>query len=154
MDDNTKLIVQVLLEKGMTKVVDKIDIASANKYLNVISYEIVEFPHRGILVLKDRMVSTVIHYPWSGKTTDEVKRIFSAVAVNRYFNENSQVIDMLIRYNYLRRTDKLEFTERALVQFSDHIQEIGGRFKKCRLCGFLGEEGELHNACQNMIGRK
>lgn len=154
MDDKARLLAQTLLSKGMAPTVDGVDIPTLNKYLNLIHYDVVEFPHRRILVLRDRHTTTAVEYPWKEKTVDDARRIFEAVATQRHVDEVSSTVDMLIQRNYLRREGGLRFTERTLVQFSEYIEGLNGRFRRCKLCGFLGDEGELHKACGMMMGNK
>jgi len=154
MEDRERFLTQILLSKGITKTMEGINIPAINKYLNLIDYDVVEFPHRGVLVLKDRLSSTAVEHPWKPKEIDDAKRVLEGVATQRYFDEASETAETLIERNYLRREEGLKFTERALVQFSEYIEGLNGRFKKCRLCGFLGDEGEFHRACENEMKRK
>ncbi|ELA41078.1 uncharacterized protein VICG_01871 [Vittaforma corneae ATCC 50505] len=153
MQESLIVIIQTLLSKGMIKVESEVDLSRINRHLSPIGYDVVEFPHKRILVLKDRSESTWIQPPWKEKTIEEAKKVFVKLSQCTYLDEQSAVVDMLTEFNYLKREDgRLKFTERALVQFSDFIEGLDGRFKKCKLCGFLGDEGEFHNACKDFMG--
>lgn len=152
MQESLITIIQTLLSKGMVRVEGEVDLSRINRHLAPIGYDAVEFPHRGVLVLRDRNESTSILPPWKEKTVEEAKKVFVRLSQCTYLDEQSAVIDMLIECSYLKREEgRLKFTERALVQFGDFIEELGGRFTKCRLCGFLGDEGEFHSACRDFI---
>lgn len=92
------------------------------------------------------------------KTINEAKQIFIELIEHPYVNKELPIINTLIEFNYLKKEEGwIRFTERALVQFSDFICSFNGRFKKCKLCGFLGEEkfdlteNEYHTECLKSV---
>ena len=128
-----------LMTKGQITIEQQPDLLKINKILNVIGCEAVQFPHTAILVLKD--LSSGLHAcaPWKENTIEEAKAIFYKIAHNSFIDRESSTVQMLLKNSWIREETavKLSFTERALIQFADFIEEMNCGFKKCKFLFIL-----------------
>jgi hypothetical protein len=148
-------IILNLLSKGLLIQTGEIDIQKTNKKLRPIGYEAVIFPNRSVIVLKSKADLKGRQTTWKEKEIEEIKEIFVKIAMQGWLKEDSRVIEMLLDSLYLKKTGgKLYFTERALVQFEDFIADLNGRFRKCKLCGFLEDEGKYHKECEEQYKKR
>lgn len=148
-------IIQNLLSTGLVTQTEEVDIHKVNKKLRPIGYEAVVFPNRSVIVLKSNLDLKGQQTKWKEREIEEVKEVFVKIAMQGWLKEDSRVIEMLLECFYLKKMNgKLCFTERALVQFEDFIADVNGVFRKCELCGFLGDEGKYHKKCEEEYKRR
>ncbi|KAM0679592.1 hypothetical protein GINT2_002221 [Glugoides intestinalis] len=148
-------IILSLLSKGLLIHTGEIDIHKINKKIRSLGYEAVQFPNRNVIVLKSSADPKGQQIPWKEREIQEIKEIFVTIAMQGWLREESKVIEMLLESFYLKKIgEKLYFTERALVEFEDFIADLNGKFGKCELCGFLGDEGNYHKECEERYKKR
>lgn len=153
MNENKDLI-QTLLSKGIAHH-ENVDLSRMNQIFMKLGYEAVEFPHRRIIVLKDRLTDKTSDPIWTEERIKEAQQILEIISKNitdnkrEIPNELKNTVELMIKNNYLRiEEDELSLTERSLVQFSEIIEKY---LCKCELCGFITEEGQYHKECKEIL---
>ena len=146
-------LLQQLITKGQVHAEQNENLEKINKVLNVIGYEAIRYPHSTLLVLRDQSSNMSITAPWKEQMVKEAQEIFQKVANGSFVNKESPTVQLLLKNGWLREETSvvLCFTERALVQFSEFIENLNGDFQKCKLCEFLTNEGEYHIKCAEML---
>ncbi|KAM0672685.1 hypothetical protein OCOL_000417 [Ordospora colligata] len=119
-------------------------VGAANELLRPMEYEVIEWPDRSCLLLKDHR--TNCRYD---AYLDEVKEVLRRVVYKE--TTSGEVFDMLIANGWVfEAEDGPEVTKRTLIQHSEFILSLGEIYKQCEICGFLSKSS-MHEYCRDMI---
>lgn len=145
-------LLQALLSSGVCDLSRNCNINALKKLLNPLSYEPVVLPYRKLIVLKDLYISQSTSNPWKGQLINRAREIFLETAHGTPIQGEDPAADLLVSNGWLTRDsdNSFHFTERSLVQFSDLILSSDGKYRKCRLCGFLSED-VYHTECKSFL---
>lgn len=141
-------VIVKLLTEGMFSEEYHGTIESLNELLRPIGYEVVQWPDKSCIVLKD------IHETHAPDTkAKEAEDAFTRIVLGMPVSEG--ILDMLIRDKWVEHIDGvLQLTKRALVQHTDFISALNGKYKHCSVCGFLNYGNDLHHFCKSLLEEK
>ncbi|KAH9410788.1 hypothetical protein HK407_10g15540 [Ordospora pajunii] len=137
-------VVCKLLADGVVYGIHGCIVEAANELLRPMEYEVIEWPDRSCLLLKDHRTSC----RHDGRL-EEIKEVLRKVVYKE--PANGEVLDMLILNGWVCEAEEgLEVTKRTLVQHSEFILSLDEVYKQCEICGFLSKS-EMHEVCRDMV---
>lgn len=153
MEEEISEVLQQLLSAGSANASSEINIAEINKKLGIMSFEAVRVPHSNVIVLKDLSSFQKVTSPWSEENVRRAYEIFYKIAKAEHIEKSLPVVDLLLKNNWIYQDIKgnWHLTQRSLIQFSEMIASFQGKYKKCELCSFLTDEGDVHKECSETL---
>ncbi|AFN83772.1 hypothetical protein EROM_091560 [Encephalitozoon romaleae SJ-2008] len=123
-------------------------LTTLNELLRPIQYEAVRWPDGSCIVLKDNRSS------WPPDLgIEEVEDVFRRVVCG--MPVSGDIVDMLIQERWIENVEgNPQLSRRSLVQHTDFILGLGGRYVICDVCGFLNEEGGIHGFCKALLEKE
>lgn len=145
-----------LLAEGCCDYVQGVVLEDMNELLRPMGYAAFIWPYKSKFILKDLSEPGAVQLPWTEATVDDAKVIVTKIALREDVRPSS-TLSLLIQEGWIKMDPTSRqpvLTERALVQFSEFLLLLNGRYRKCGLCEFLADSADYHPICSEMAGLK
>lgn len=142
-----------LLSEGVIYNYPAGSVSKINEVLNICHFEAVEWPDKSCILLKDASSITTPIFPWNEEKIDQTKEIFKKIIFKEQITDN--FINELIETGWVEHNNgNYSLSKRALVQHTEFIMALNGRYKVCDVCKFLCDEIPIHDYCRKLLQSK